>query len=1075
MAISRDLAVRISTFVTVIFGILFGIPARAALPVGVVAAGASQFDGDSANKGNPSDPCHLVAATYFGGSGQDQGWPSTPATFDPDGNVVFAVLTYSSDLATPGAYDVSANGSGDVLVVKMNPPLTSVLAATYLGGSASESAYSLAIDSAGRIYIGGMTVSSDFPIIAGAYDSIRVGDEGFVAVFSADLDSLLGSTFVGGNASDRVSDIALGEDGSVYAAIMTASTNLITTPGAIRSSYAGGAYDFFLVRLDNGLTAALAATYLGGNREEFGGKLHVDGNDDIYLAGGTFSTDWSITPGAYDSQNSGNSMDGIIVHANKELTTILAATYIGGYKIDWIYCVDLAENGDIYVSGHADYQWPVTPGCFDPTYNGGPGDDGSDSFVGRISGDLTTLKASTFLGSPGWDWGVDILVDSNDYVYVAGETTSPDFPHTAGACDNAKDDTTDMFLSIFDSSLSCVHTSTFIGGSGLDRWPGILRAGNNDIYVVGYTESNDLTATAGAYDQDYNAGGDIYIARFNFDPFTRISDIAPVTDAECSFGAFWSDYDNDNYPDLFVTRWWQSGTHLNALYHNNGAATFTALVDQAPSQGDNSIGATWGDYDNDGFEDLFAARPRLNSPEAVNYLYRNSGDGSFTTITTDPAATDPGFCVHTAFADFDNDGDLDLLVGKHSTPSHPSDGLGFYRNEGGAAFVCMDNGAVGLDTDDCGAIAIADFDNDGDIDLMHARNMLSTLYYSNDGDGTFTLVDNAVSQDSTRAFCCGDVDNDGDLDLFGGDDWSQALILYRNDGGGSYARILIDPDDTAANAMRKPYLADFDNDGDLDLFVFKQGYMYAPAAPAIYINDGDGSFTRYYNSVMVSDSSPSSGAAWADYDRDGDLDVIVTNNNFTPNAFYRNDVGSLHNWISIKCVGTAGNRSGIGAKVRVKARIGGDDVWQLREISGQSGFLGQDEMRAHFGLGDAGVIDSIIVAWPGGPIVTYLTAVPIDQYVTLLEPTCGDANGDEAVNLADAVYVINYVFKGGPPPDPLASGDANLDGAVNLADAVYLINYIFKGGQPPCTGRQSRLMVPPIHAHGDDRPVSEEP
>jgi len=199
----------------------------------------------------------------------------------------------------------------------------------------------------------------------------------------------------------------------------------------------------------------------------------------------------------------------------------------------------------------------------------------------------------------------------------------------------------------------------------------------------------------------------------------------------------------------------------------------------------------------------------------------------------------------------------------------------------------------------------------------------------------------------------------------------------------------------------------------------------------------------------MTDTDVSSGAAWADYDRDGDLDLFIANTNFGQDALYRNEIGNKNNWISIKCVGTDGNRSGIGAKVRIKANIGGNEVRQMREISSQTGFFGQDEMRAHFGLGDAAIVDSIIVEWPGGPIVSHLAGIEINQYLTIAEPICGDANGDEQVNVGDAVFLINYVFKGGPAPDPVEVGDANGDGDTNVGDAVYLINFVFKGGPAP--------------------------
>lgn len=984
----------------------------------------------------------IVAATYLGGASQDQGWPSSPSVLDADGNIIFAIVTYSSGLATPGTIQPGYGGGGDVLVVKVDQELSRVLAATYLGGSGTESAYSIGLDADGHIYVGGKTSSSNFPLTAGAYDNDRAGEEGFVAILSANLDTLIASTFFGGSSSDWIDDIAVAADGSVYAILKTASTNLTATPGAIATAYLGGSSDYFIAHLNSTLTAATAASYLGGNSDEFRSRLHLDGDGNIYITGCTFSTNLPVTPGVFDSQNGGGSMDAFVMLANADLNTVLACTYLGGNYTDWIYCFDLGADGDLYLSGHVSGGWPVTPGCFDSTY-GGP-IDGEDSYVSRMSHDLTTLKASTFLGGARWDWGVDIIVDSRGLVYVVGETTSHDFPVTPNAYDTAMGDTTEMFVAILDSTMSGLHMSTFIGGAGVDRWPGLLLDEQKNLYVIGYTESGTLTTTTGAFDPSYNGSGDIYLAKFDFDPFTRISVIEPATEPECSFGVYWSDYDNDEYPDLFVTRWWQSGSHPNALYHNNGDATFTKLTDQILSQEGEALGATWGDYDNDGDEDLFVARPKLNAPEAQNFLYRNSGNGSFEKITTSPAAMDAGFAVHTSFADFDADGDLDLLIGNHNTPS----GMSYYRNESTGAFVHLNNGDIGLSTGDCGAIGVSDYDSDGDVDLVHGRNMLTSLCYANNGNGTFTAVSNSISNDSTRAFCWGDYDNDGDFDLVGGDDWPLGLAIYRNDGIGLFTRCLVDPTDSSGNAMRKPSLVDFDNDGDLDLFVSKQGTAYTPVNRALYINTGDGSFSQQKLSVIATDYGSSAGAAWADYDRDGDLDILIANTNFSLNAFYRNDAGNARNWISIKCVGTNSNKSGIGAKIRVRAQIGGKTVRQLRETSGQSGFFGQNERRAHFGLGDAANIDSIEVLWPSG-MINHLTNVAPNQFLSITESPCGDANGDTKINVGDAVFVINHVFKSGLEPRPKCAGNANGDSSVNVGDAVYLINHVFKGGLPP--------------------------
>ena len=183
--------------------------------------------------------------------------------------------------------------------------------------------------------------------------------------------------------------------------------------------------------------------------------------------------------------------------------------------------------------------------------------------------------------------------------------------------------------------------------------------------------------------------------------------------------------------------------------------------------------------------------------------------------------------------------------------------------------------------------------------------------------------------------------------------------------------------------MRRPHWVDYNNDGDLDLFVAKNAFPYNPTANTLYSNDGHGNFRSVAAGALVSDLESSAGAAWADYDRDGDLDVYVASNNNTKNAFYRNN-GSDNNWIQIKCIGTASNRSAIGAQIRVKAKINGKDTRQLRQISGQSAFFSQDELVAHFGLGDASIIDSVKIEWPGGGI-QILTDLKPNQFLTVTQ------------------------------------------------------------------------------------------
>ena len=478
--------------------------------------------------------------------------------------------------------------------------------------------------------------------------------------------------------------------------------------------------------------------------------------------------------------------------------------------------------------------------------------------------------------------------------------------------------------------------------------------------------------------------------------FERSTEAIHVAYSECTFGVCWVDYDNDGFPDLFVGNWpfhdedgfpdlsvtnvqFDDSLMSNALFRNNTDGSFSKVPIQLLTTKSPFLGCTWGDYDNDGDIDAFVTNTGVRTG-LPNVLYRNEGGKSFAAMTEGPIAADMGFNTHTTFVDYDNDGDLDLFVANHAI----ADTLGafVYRNDNGQ-FVRVAIGDVGIGREDVGAIAWGDGNGDGDLDLVYARNKLPTRYYRNNGDGTFVSVSNAISTDSSGAYCWGDYDNDGDLDLCGGDAWSQGLIIYRNDGNAVFTRSFVDSTDTATRTMRRPHWVDYDNDGDLDLFVAKNAFPYNAAANMLYQNDGHGGFQSVKSGALTSDLESSSGAAWADYDRDGDLDVYVASNNNTANAFYRNN-GSGNNWIQIKCVGIIGNRSAIGAKIRVKACIDGSDVWQLREISSQSAFFSQDEMLAHFGLGDAPVVDSVRVEWPSDRIQT-LTNVKPNQLLTITE------------------------------------------------------------------------------------------
>ncbi|MEK7256849.1 MAG: CRTAC1 family protein, partial [Bacteroidota bacterium] len=257
-------------------------------------------------------------------------------------------------------------------------------------------------------------------------------------------------------------------------------------------------------------------------------------------------------------------------------------------------------------------------------------------------------------------------------------------------------------------------------------------------------------------------------------------------------------------------------------------------------------------------------------------------------------------------------------------------------------------------------------DGDGDLDLYvsNEENQPDNLY-RNDGGGTFTKLTNAdgapgLSNRSSMSSSWGDVDNDGDLDLFVAN--SEFLVaqnnqLFKNDGDGTFTEITTGQLVTDGGCSYGSNFEDYDNDGDLDLAA-ANGYCNGQIVNFLYQNDGQGNFSRDHESIENLTTPCSYGAAWGDVNNDGFPDLVIAtckNSSGAPlpsDLFYLNN-GNCNNWLKIKLQGTTSNRSAIGAKVWVKATIGGQQVTQLREISAQSGYCGQNSLVAHFGLGDA--------------------------------------------------------------------------------------------------------------------------
>jgi enediyne biosynthesis protein E4 len=444
----------------------------------------------------------------------------------------------------------------------------------------------------------------------------------------------------------------------------------------------------------------------------------------------------------------------------------------------------------------------------------------------------------------------------------------------------------------------------------------------------------------------------------------------------------WIDYDNDGRLDAYVTFFDISPV----LYANNGDGTFRALSGTAVPEGVNYSGLAWGDYDNDGKADLF-----VSSMSGKNILLRNEGAGAFRKAAGAGLNFTPA-TVSADWFDYDNDGRLDLFIPGCGTGFSP--GTGFtnflFRNAGDGTFRRVMRHPLIDENSSTSCLALGDYDNDGAMDAFMTEWGGDNRLFRNDGDGNFTKIagtEVASNRAVSITAAWGDYDDDGRLDLFVGNGSTDSGVkqlnrLYHNDGDGSFTRVTKgEIAETAGNSWSCAW-GDVNNDGFLDLFV---GTVYEKEE-RLYINNGDGTFTDAHE-FGVNDSANGTalgGASFGDYDDDGFLDLLIGDATGARRpAIYHNN-GNANHWISVKCEGTLSNRSAIGARVRVKAAIGGRPRWQIRDVTGVQGLRGLNDLRAHFGLADATEADSLVVLFPSGA-VTVLTRVPAGRVVTVVE------------------------------------------------------------------------------------------
>ncbi|HVM74631.1 MAG TPA: CRTAC1 family protein [Candidatus Saccharimonadales bacterium] len=486
-------------------------------------------------------------------------------------------------------------------------------------------------------------------------------------------------------------------------------------------------------------------------------------------------------------------------------------------------------------------------------------------------------------------------------------------------------------------------------------------------------------------------------------------------------GAVWFDYNNDGLLDLYVL----SGKYIegvtdhsrsdgkdatNHLYRNNGDGTFTDVTEQAGVAGKGfSMGVAAGDYDNDGFEDLYVTS--WNSA----ILYHNNGDGTFTDVTEKAGVQNHFFGVGAAWIDYDRDGKLDLFVGNYlkydakakrlyytaDAFAGPLDYEGesnrlFHNNGDGTFTDVSEQAGIATPVGRAMGVTVGDFDNDGWPDIYVANDQMESYLYHNNHDGTFTNVSleqnvaYGTNGDTPSAMgpIFADYDNDGALDLFVSD--MRYHRLFRNSlKEGFFVDITAD---SGVARMAGQYVGwgdgifDFDNDGLKDLYVVNGGlHWLIPMEDTLLRNNGNGTFSdisaqagSYFKVKKVG-----RGGCFGDFDNDGYIDafiVVLGGKGILVRAVPPAAANRYH-WLTIKLIGTKSNRDGYGARIEAVA----GELKQVVENEPSAGYLSQNDPRPHFGLGNHGEVDTLTIKWPSGVVQT-LEHVKADQFLTIAEP-----------------------------------------------------------------------------------------
>jgi hypothetical protein len=453
----------------------------------------------------------LSYSTYLGDSGGTA--DGDAIAVDSSGNAYVAGNTDSTSFpTTPGAYQATLGGSVDAFVTKFSADGKSLVYSTYLGGSSLDLSIGMAVDSSGNAYIVGATFSTNFPTTAGAFQTAFGGgaSDAFVTKLSASGGSLVYSTYLGGSSFENGRAVAINGAGNAYVTGETASSDFPTTAGAYQTTI-GGSSDAYITEFNAAGSGLIYSTYLGSADDEFGSGIAIDAAGNAYVAGGTFSTNFPTTSGAYRTSFVGTGPDAFVTKLNASGSALVYSTYVGTVDATTVP-IAIDGSGNVYLTGQTSAtDFPTTPGAFQTTYGGGL----DDAFVTKLNAAGSGLVYSTYLGGSGVDDGAGIAVNDAGDAFVIGSTNSTNFPTTPDALQTTYGGGgSDAFLTKLNALGSNLLSSTYIGGSGPDLGRGVALDGPGNAYATGLTGSTNFPVTPGAYQTTLAGTQDAFVAKF---------------------------------------------------------------------------------------------------------------------------------------------------------------------------------------------------------------------------------------------------------------------------------------------------------------------------------------------------------------------------------------------------------------------------------------------------------------------------------------------------------------------------------------------------------------------------------